>query len=242
MVTFWSRVVVTVLSKFWSSSGSDQWYRQAWEQGKYLPGIRGIFSGLPLSSPPYPPPERKVTEKTLHLFVKVEIADAPALFIAEGEESVLPLLTQESNSKSRRGILRRAVFSEDQRKALEKMFQKQKYISKTDRKKLALSLGLKESQSCTDLKSEIGTDGQSSISVRSNTFGGGEAIHRASREILLVDGVASTKCELLSKPNNTDSEIECALSEFAADMKLSNAVDTTEGWDAVQEKLDKLEK
>uniref|UniRef100_A0A8D1MHS7 Homeobox protein DBX2 n=1 Tax=Sus scrofa TaxID=9823 RepID=A0A8D1MHS7_PIG len=62
------------------------------------------------------------------------------------EESVLPLLTQESNSKARRGILRRAVFSEDQRKALEKMFQKQKYISKTDRKKLAISLGLKESQ------------------------------------------------------------------------------------------------
>ncbi|XP_053412024.1 homeobox protein DBX2 isoform X1 [Nycticebus coucang] len=62
------------------------------------------------------------------------------------EESVLPLLTQDSNSKARRGILRRAVFSEDQRKALEKMFQKQKYISKTDRKKLAVNLGLKESQ------------------------------------------------------------------------------------------------
>ncbi|KFQ40203.1 Homeobox protein DBX2, partial [Mesitornis unicolor] len=62
------------------------------------------------------------------------------------EESVLPLLTQESNSKARRGILRRAVFSEDQRKALDKMFQKQKYISKTDRKKLAINLGLKESQ------------------------------------------------------------------------------------------------
>ncbi|XP_057559396.1 homeobox protein DBX2 [Hippopotamus amphibius kiboko] len=62
------------------------------------------------------------------------------------EENVLPLLTQESNSKARRGILRRAVFSEDQRKALEKMFQKQKYISKTDRKKLAVNLGLKESQ------------------------------------------------------------------------------------------------
>ncbi|XP_060100538.1 homeobox protein DBX2 [Heteronotia binoei] len=60
------------------------------------------------------------------------------------QENVLPLLTQDS--RSRRGILRRAVFSEDQRKALEKMFQKQKYISKTDRKKLALSLGLKESQ------------------------------------------------------------------------------------------------
>lgn len=63
-----------------------------------------------------------------------------------GEESVLPLLTQDSNSKARKGILRRAVFSEDQRKALEKMFQKQKYISKTDRKKLAINLGLKESQ------------------------------------------------------------------------------------------------
>ncbi|KAM9229583.1 homeobox protein DBX2 [Dugong dugon] len=62
------------------------------------------------------------------------------------EDSVLPLLTQDSNSKARRGILRRAVFSEDQRKALEKMFQKQKYISKTDRKKLAVNLGLKESQ------------------------------------------------------------------------------------------------
>uniref|UniRef100_A0A8D0CCB5 Homeobox protein DBX2 n=1 Tax=Salvator merianae TaxID=96440 RepID=A0A8D0CCB5_SALMN len=60
------------------------------------------------------------------------------------QESILPLLNQDS--RSRRGILRRAVFSEDQRKALEKMFQKQKYISKTDRKKLALSLGLKESQ------------------------------------------------------------------------------------------------
>uniref|UniRef100_A0A5F7ZVK9 Homeobox protein DBX2 n=1 Tax=Macaca mulatta TaxID=9544 RepID=A0A5F7ZVK9_MACMU len=65
---------------------------------------------------------------------------------APGEESVLPFLTQDSNSKARRGILRRAVFSEDQRKALEKMFQKQKYISKTDRKKLAINLGLKESQ------------------------------------------------------------------------------------------------
>ncbi|XP_038227983.1 homeobox protein DBX2 [Dermochelys coriacea] len=62
------------------------------------------------------------------------------------EESVLPLLTQDSNSKTRRGILRRAVFSEDQRRALEKMFQKQKYISKTDRKKLAINLGLKETQ------------------------------------------------------------------------------------------------
>ncbi|KAK6183848.1 hypothetical protein SNE40_002379 [Patella caerulea] len=48
--------------------------------------------------------------------------------------------------KPRRGMLRRAVFSDAQRKGLEKMFQKQKYISKPDRKKLASKLGLKDSQ------------------------------------------------------------------------------------------------
>ncbi|XP_041847984.1 homeobox protein DBX1-A isoform X2 [Melanotaenia boesemani] len=54
-----------------------------------------------------------------------------------------PLATR---GKPRRGMLRRAVFSDVQRKALEKMFQKQKYISKPDRKKLASKLGLKDSQ------------------------------------------------------------------------------------------------
>ncbi|XP_027714777.1 homeobox protein DBX2 isoform X2 [Vombatus ursinus] len=63
-----------------------------------------------------------------------------------GEDTTLPLLTQDSNSKAQRGILRRAVFSNEQRKSLEKMFQKQKYINKTDRKKLSINLGLKESQ------------------------------------------------------------------------------------------------
>uniref|UniRef100_A0A3P8S4I8 Developing brain homeobox 1 n=1 Tax=Amphiprion percula TaxID=161767 RepID=A0A3P8S4I8_AMPPE len=48
--------------------------------------------------------------------------------------------------KPRRGMLRRAVFSDLQRKALERTFQKQKYISKPDRKKLAGKLGLKDSQ------------------------------------------------------------------------------------------------
>ena len=43
-------------------------------------------------------------------------------------------------------MLRRAVFSDFQRKGLEKAFQKQKYISKPDRKKLADKLGLKDSQ------------------------------------------------------------------------------------------------
>uniref|UniRef100_A0A087XR16 Homeobox domain-containing protein n=1 Tax=Poecilia formosa TaxID=48698 RepID=A0A087XR16_POEFO len=51
-----------------------------------------------------------------------------------------------SNPKSRRGILRRAVFSEEQRKELERTFRRQKYISKMDRNKLAADLSLKESQ------------------------------------------------------------------------------------------------
>lgn len=42
--------------------------------------------------------------------------------------------------------MRRAVFSDLQRRGLEKRFQIQKYISKPDRKKLAEKLGLKDSQ------------------------------------------------------------------------------------------------
>uniref|UniRef100_A0A3Q3WBJ1 Homeobox domain-containing protein n=1 Tax=Mola mola TaxID=94237 RepID=A0A3Q3WBJ1_MOLML len=57
-----------------------------------------------------------------------------------------------ARGKPRRGMLRRAVFSDVQRKALEKMFQKQKYISKPDRKKLASKLGLKDSQSVRNLR------------------------------------------------------------------------------------------
>lgn len=49
-------------------------------------------------------------------------------------------------SKPRRGMLRRAVFSDQQRKGLEVAFSKQKYISKPERKKLAQRLGLKDSQ------------------------------------------------------------------------------------------------
>ncbi|KAM4038777.1 homeobox protein DBX2 [Anomaloglossus baeobatrachus] len=69
---------------------------------------------------------------------------SPTAFPRTGHE--LHVLPKDSNSKTRRVILRRAVFSDDQRKALEKMFQKQKYISKADRKKLAINLSLKESQ------------------------------------------------------------------------------------------------
>ncbi|XP_039256698.2 uncharacterized protein LOC120333358 [Styela clava] len=57
--------------------------------------------------------------------------------------SWLPITTR---GKPRRGMLRRAVFSDHQRKSLEKKFQQQKYISKPERKKLANKLGLKDSQ------------------------------------------------------------------------------------------------
>ncbi|AWP08992.1 putative homeobox protein DBX1-B-like [Scophthalmus maximus] len=79
----------------------------------------------------------------LHPFIRATYFTASSSVIPVPGTFSWPLAPR---GKPRRGMLRRAVFSDLQRKALERTFQKQKYISKPDRKKLAGKLGLKDSQ------------------------------------------------------------------------------------------------
>ncbi|XP_060933290.1 homeobox protein DBX1-like [Limanda limanda] len=79
----------------------------------------------------------------LHPFIRATYLTASSSVIPVPGTFSWPLPPR---GKPRRGMLRRAVFSDLQRKALERTFQKQKYISKPDRKKLAGKLGLKDSQ------------------------------------------------------------------------------------------------
>ncbi|XP_068169995.1 homeobox protein DBX1-B-like [Antennarius striatus] len=80
---------------------------------------------------------------SLHPFIRASYFTASSSVVPVPGTFSWPLVPR---GKPRRGMLRRAVFSDLQRKALEKTFQKQKYISKPERKKLAGRLGLKDSQ------------------------------------------------------------------------------------------------
>ncbi|KAK1789756.1 hypothetical protein P4O66_015646 [Electrophorus voltai] len=81
--------------------------------------------------------EREPQAGTMHTF---------DIVLSVAEQTAPAVWSSSSCPKTHRGILRRAVFSEEQRKELERTFRRQKYISKTDRNRLAMELCLKETQ------------------------------------------------------------------------------------------------
>ncbi|NP_571253.1 homeobox protein DBX1-B [Danio rerio] len=114
-------------------------------------GVNAILASTTRNASP-PPPVQGMNAKTFpfpcfdgsfHPFIRASYFPASSSAVPIPGTFAWPLTAR---GKPRRGMLRRAVFSDVQRKALEKMFQKQKYISKPDRKKLATKLGLKDSQ------------------------------------------------------------------------------------------------
>ncbi|KAA0724508.1 Homeobox protein DBX1-B [Triplophysa tibetana] len=114
-------------------------------------GVNAILSSTTRNAS-LPPSVQSLTAKTFpfpcfdgsfHPFIRTSYFPASSSPVPIPGTFAWPLTAR---GKPRRGMLRRAVFSDVQRKALEKMFQKQKYISKPDRKKLATKLSLKDSQ------------------------------------------------------------------------------------------------
>ncbi|XP_074855122.1 homeobox protein DBX1 [Carettochelys insculpta] len=114
-------------------------------------GVNAILSSAPRTDPspallPSVPPKTfsfPYFEGSFQPFIRSSYFPASSSVVPIPGTFSWPLAAR---GKPRRGMLRRAVFSDVQRKALERMFQKQKYISKPDRKKLAAKLGLKDSQ------------------------------------------------------------------------------------------------
>ncbi|XP_071955492.1 homeobox protein DBX1-B-like [Antedon mediterranea] len=109
------------------------------------------FSLLPNESHSLPNHLNAVTLAARHIYDSSFHGLARSPFFSVNGNSVIPVPSAfpwpgPNRGKPRRGMLRRAVFSDAQRKGLEKKFQQQKYISKPDRKKLASKLGLKDSQ------------------------------------------------------------------------------------------------
>ncbi|XP_065571538.1 homeobox protein DBX1-like [Artemia franciscana] len=85
-------------------------------------------------------------ERILMQGEKLEGYTHPALGTSLLASASQSFILSTRSSRPRRGMMRRAVFSELQRRGLERRFQIQKYISKPDRKRLAEKLGLKDSQ------------------------------------------------------------------------------------------------
>ncbi|XP_017539429.1 homeobox protein DBX1-B [Pygocentrus nattereri] len=123
---------------------------RAGEQGYLKFGVNAILAPSTRNAPSPPAIHGMAKEfpfpyfhSSFHPFIRTSYFPAPTSVVPIPGTFSWPLTAR---GKPRRGMLRRAVFSDVQRKALERMFQKQKYISKPDRKKLAAKLGLKDSQ------------------------------------------------------------------------------------------------
>ncbi|XP_057380068.1 homeobox protein DBX1-like [Daphnia carinata] len=91
----------------------------------------------------HPPPTSGLSQSSSYYNFNVVNLAAAATSSNSGAG---PANNSANRPRARRGMMRRAVFSELQRRGLERRFQIQKYISKPERKKLAEKLGLKDSQ------------------------------------------------------------------------------------------------